>query len=155
MSILYRISVFTFLIIFLTSCFDYEEVQFKGMQGFNIEERTEDNITVRLDIKVDNPNTYNIKIKKSNLDLYLNKKYLGKAKIKKSVTLKKKQIDTYPVYIKTSGKDLMKSAMGNIGSLLSGKVNLGVKGDLKASVYGISKKFPVEMEEDVSLKGMF
>lgn len=155
MRITLRIFTILFCALLLTSCFDYKDVEFKGMQDFGIEDRTDNNITVRVDLKVNNPNNYGIKVKKSTLDVYLNKKYVGKTKMKKSIKLKKNSEGVYPLYLKTSGRDLMKSAMGSIGSLLRGKVNLGIKGDVKASVYGVGKKFPVEMEESVNLKGMF
>ena len=155
MQLVFRISTLFFTLLVLNSCFDYKDVEFKGMQGFNIEDRTDDAITIRVDMKVNNPNNYNIKVKKSTLDVYLNNKYVGKTKMKKSVVLKKKREGVYPVYLKTTGKDLMKSAMGSLGSLLSGQINLGVKGDVKAGAYGISKKFPIDVTQNVSLKGMF
>mgnify|MGYP005999535615 CR=1 FL=1 len=155
MKFVQKLSILLFCSLVLSSCFEYEDVNFKGMQGFNIEERTDDHILLRIDLKVDNPNKYNIKIKKSALDIYLNGKFVGKTKMKKKIVLKKKTEDVYPVYLKTSGQDILKGAMTSLGSLLGGKINIGLKGDVKASVYGVGKKFPIDEEESVSLGGMF
>ena len=144
------LSVFT-----LTSCFDYEDVEFKGMEGFNIEERNENNLTVRLDMKVDNPNDYNITVKKSTLDIYLNGKYVGKTKMQNPIKLKKRKEGIYPVYLKTNGSDLMKVGLGSLGGLMGGNLKVRLKGDVKAKAYGIGKTFPIDVEEPVSLKGIF
>ena len=85
---LLRIGLITlFSIVFLTSCFDYEDVEFKGVQNIGLEGRSGGNITVRIDMKVNNPNNYNIKIKKSSLDVFVNGSKVGKTKMKNSIIL--------------------------------------------------------------------
>ncbi len=139
--------------VLLTSCFDYEDVEFKGMEGFKIEDRTADNIKVRLDLRVENPNTYNIKIKKSTLDVYINGKYLGEAKMMNDIKLKKKTEDVYPIYMKTDGRKVLQTALGSLGSIFGGgNITVRIKGDIKAKVYGIGKTFPIDVEEPVSMK---
>ena len=44
-----------FSIVFLTSCFDYEDVEFKGVQNFGLEGREGGNITVRIDYEGEQP----------------------------------------------------------------------------------------------------
>jgi hypothetical protein len=138
---LLRIGLITlFSIVFLTSCFDYEDVEFKGVQNIGLEGRSGGNITVRIDMKVNNPNNYNIKIKKSSLD---------------DVVLKKNHQDVYPLYLTFSEKELKSSALASIGSLLTGRMKVRIKGNIKAKVYGIGKKFPIDVEEPVNLSSLF
>jgi len=153
---LLRIGIITlFSIVFLTSCFDYEDVDFRGVQNVGIEDRSGGNITVRIDMKVNNPNNYNIKIKKSALDVFVNGSKIGKTKMKKSIVLKKNTEDVYPLYLTLNEKDLRGSAIASIGSILSGSMKIRIKGDIKAKVYGIGKKFPIDIEEPVNLGSMF
>ncbi len=65
-------------IVSLSSCFEYEDVDFKGIQDFSLADRTKENILIRLDLKVNNPNTYNITIKPTTLDVFINGKNAGK-----------------------------------------------------------------------------
>lgn len=141
--------------VLFTSCFDYEDVDFKGVENFGLEEKSADNIVIRLDLRVKNPNNYNIKIKKSTLDIFVNGKKAGKTKMKNDIVLKKNEEGVYPIYLVTNGKELMSSTMGSLGSLLSGSMKVRIKGNVKAKVYGIGKKFPIDVEEPVNLSSMF
>jgi LEA14-like dessication related protein len=153
---LLRIGLITlFSIVFLTSCFDYEDVEFKGVQNIGLEGRSGGNITVRIDMKVSNPNNYNIKIKKSSLDVFVNSSKVGKTKMKNDVVLKKNHQDVYPLYLTFSEKELKSSALASIGSLLTGRMKVRIKGNIKAKVYGIGKKFPIDVEEPVNLSSLF
>ena len=144
-----------FSIVFLTSCFDYEDVEFKGVQNIDLEGRAGGNITVRIDMKVNNPNNYNIKIKKSSLDVFINGSKVGKTKIKNDIVLKKNRQDVYSMYLTLGEKELKGSALSSIGSLLTGSMKVRIKGDIKAKVYGVGKKFPIDVEEPVSLRSLF
>ena len=153
---LLRIGLITlFSIVFLTSCFDYEEVEFKGVKNIGLEGRSGGNITVRIDMKVNNPNNYNIKIKKSSLDVFVNGSKVGKTKMKNDVVLKKNRQDVYSMYLTLGEKELKGSALSSIGSLLTGSMKVRIKGDIKAKVYGVGKKFPIDVEEPVNLGSIF
>ncbi len=153
---LLRIGIITlFSIVFLTSCFDYEDVEFKGVQNIGLEGRSGGNITVRIDMKVNNPNNYNIKIKKSSLDVFVNGSKIGKTKIKNDITLKKNRQDVYSLYLALNEKELKGSALSSIGSLLRGSMKVRIKGNIKAKVYGFGKKFPIDVEEPVNLGSVF
>jgi len=153
---LLRIGLITlFSIVFLTSCFDYEDVEFKGVQNIGLEGRSGGNITVRIDMKVKNPNNYNIKIKKSSLDVFVNGSKIGKTKIKNNIVLKKNHQEVYPLFLTLSEKELKGSALSSIGSLLRGSMKVRIKGNIKAKVYGFGKKFPIDVEQPVNLGSIF
>lgn len=151
-----RIGIITLIsFVFLTSCFDYEDVEFKGVQNVGIEGRSEGNITLRIDMKVNNPNNYNIKIKKSALDVYVNGSRVGRTKMKNNIVLKKNYQEVYPLYLSLSEKELKSSALSTIGSFLKGSMKVRIKGDIKAKVYGVGKKFPIDIEEPVNFRSIF
>ncbi len=140
---------FTFL---FQGCLEYKEVNFKGVKDVNIQDRSSDKMKIEIAVLIDNPNTYNIKVKKSTLDVYLNGKYAGKTTLDQKVVIKKKSENVYYAVINVSTKDLMKAAMGSIGGLLKGTATVELKGKVKGSVYGISKSVDVDMKEEVNLK---
>ena len=71
-----------------------------------------------------------------------------------NIVLKKNTEDTYPLYLTLNEKELLGSALGSLGSLLKGSMKIRIKGDIKAKVYGIGKKFPIDVEESVNLGSM-
>jgi len=151
-----RIGIITLIsFVFLTSCFDYEDVEFRGVQNVGLEGRSEGNITLRIDMKVNNPNNYNIKIKKSALDVYVNGSKVGRTKMKNNIVLKKNYQEVYPLYLSLSEKELKSSALSTIGSFLKGSMKIRIKGDIKAKVYGVGKKFPIDIEEPVNFRSIF
>lgn len=151
MNRLLRFSWVILIALLFQSCFEYEDVDFKGMESYNVEEQNNDNILVRLDLRVNNPNKYNITIKKTKLDVSINGKKIGQTEMKNDIKLKKKTEAVYPVRLKMNRGDIMKGAMSSLGGLFGGSVKVGVKGNVKAKAYGIGKKFPLEFEQPVNL----
>jgi len=150
--IIKKILIYTSILVFFNSCFEYEEVDFKGIQNFKLENKSAENLLMRLDIKVNNPNTYNITIKPTTLDIFVNGKFAGKTKMKDKIILKKNTTAVYPLYMQAKTKDIMNSIPVSLGALLSGKVKMGIKGNVKAKAYGVGKKFYINEEETVYLK---
>jgi len=151
-NIILKASLFISVAILFSGCLEYEDVDFKGIQNFKLEEKTSENLVMRLDLKVDNPNKYNITIAPSDLDIYVNGKLAGKTKMREKVVLKKETTGVYPLYMKAKTKDIMSALPMSLGSLLSGKIKLGIKGKVKAKAYGVGKKFAIDEEETVYLK---
>lgn len=150
----FRIFVLLGMVVTLQGCFDYEEVQFRGVQDVSVVERTDDVVKLKIDVKVDNPNKFNIKVKKSTMDIYINDKYVGKTHLDDKLVIKKNSEEVYGVVLRANPKDILKAAMGSLGGLLKGSVAVRLTGDVKGSVYGISKKVAVDVEEDINLKDL-
>ena len=150
----FKVFILLGVMISLQGCFDYEDVDFKGVKNVSILERTEDVVKLQIDVLVDNPNNFKIKVKKSTMNIYINDKYVGKTQLDEKVVIQKETEDVYGIVLNADPRDLVKAAMGSLGGLLKGKVTVKLKGDVKGSVYGISRKVPVEVEESIDLKDL-
>ena len=109
----------------------------------------------KVGLSIDNPNPYNIKIKPSNLDIYVNDKYAGKAKITDKIVIKKKVSGVYYTYITTNGKDILKAVGGSIKVLFGGNIKVRLKGKVKGGAYGITKAIDVDFTESISARDFF
>ena len=138
------LSIFLF-----TSCFEYEDVEFLGIDDYTIDKVNTEEVNITLKMKVKNPNNYNIKIKKSSFDIFLNGKELGKTKMKDDIKLAKNSTDVYEVVFESSLKELSKGIFSSLGMLLGGTSKLRIKGEVKAKAFGIGKKFDVDFTEDI------
>lgn len=135
----------------LTSCFDYEEVKFKGIEKLELAGQEEHKIKLNLLMRIENLNKFNIIIKKTDLDIYLNDNYLGKTTTDQKIKILKKKEAVYPVSISLKGKDVLKNTLGSLSKILGGPMKLGIKGKVTGKIYGISKTIDVDFSENVKL----
>lgn len=141
---------FLYLVLFvfmLASC-EFEQIQFKGIEDFKMPKIDDKEILLDLAFKVNNPNKFKIKVKPSNVDLFISDSKLGTVYLDDKVVFKKKAEGVY----KTSLR--LKLADGIFFELmkLMGKkeIPLRIKGKVKGSVYGISKKMDIDRIQTIS-----
>lgn len=145
------------LLFFGVSC-KIQEPEFKGVNDFSVGSLDSDKIEITINVKLNNPNNFKIKVIKANMDLLVGGNEAGVAKLEEKVIIKKKAEDNYDIIISTDKDKLMSAGMkAIIPSLASGKVSVKVKGWVKGRVWGIGKKIDVEFKENVDidmLKGL-
>jgi LEA14-like dessication related protein len=151
----YQHIIVAFLSVFLfTSCLEYKDVEFLGIDDYKIDKVSGDIVQITLKMKIENPNTYNIKVKKSTFDLYLNGKMLGKAQMKDDMKLLKKSTEVHDVVFESSYQELSKGLFSSLGMLLGGTAKLRIRGKVKAKAFGIGKKFDVDFVEDIKISDL-
>lgn len=138
----------------ISSCETYEEVVFNHISRVRLVEMKGENLILGIDANLTNPNGYNIKIKRSKFNLSVNGKHLGKTSTTNKITLKKNATDTYELLFTVSKKELMNSALKDIGLLFGKKPVLKIEGKVKAGAFGLSKKFPVSHEQPVDARDL-
>ncbi len=158
--IIYKLTAYTFLsllIFSLNSCFTYQDLTIGGVDNVKIDKFNKEEIKLTLFVKINNPNNYKIKVKKSIFDLFVAGKEIGKVKMKEDVVIDKEKEKQYEIALSTTMKDASSSALNALGSaIFSGKVKIRVKGKAKAKVMFIGKKFDVDFQDEIPLgKGMF
>ncbi|MEZ4937487.1 MAG: LEA type 2 family protein [Crocinitomicaceae bacterium] len=151
---------FIILIFFLCSCMTYQDVQFQGVSNFKVDKIDKEQVKLKFDARINNPNNYNITVRANNVDLGVNGKSLAKGDVGKKVVIKKNASDAYPVEVTVKFKDLMSGLGSSLVNMFGGgSINLEIKGNAKVSAKGLSKKFPLEFEypvnpSDLNLGGM-
>lgn len=130
------------LVFLLNSCFDFKEVQFKGIEGVKMPKMDDREILVDLTLKLENPNNFKVRIKPSAIDVFIEDKMMGTVFLDKKVVLKKKQENLYSTQLRVKLED------GALFSLLKyvtkKEVSVRFRGKVKGSVYGISKKIDID-----------
>lgn len=106
-----------------------------------------------MNVKIDNPNSFNIKIGKSDLTLYVMGNDAGKVELEETITLEKNAEQDYDITVLFDKEKLMNAAMASgLSILTSGKVTLRVRGWVKGKAYGFGKKVDVDFKESISTK---
>lgn len=137
-------------IFLLSSCFEVEELDFNGIDSVKLEKIEKKSLDLTLGVKVSNPNGFTIKVKSSDFEVYADDILLGRAKVDKKIKLIKKKEDTYavPIHIDLEDGVLLKF----IKFALKDKVKVRIKGFVKGSVLGISKKIAVDETNEIEGK---
>lgn len=136
----------------LTSCFKYEDVVMKEVTNVSVNSFSANQIEIKVDMRIINPNNYKISIVDSDLELFVKNKKVGTSKIKDKIELPKNSDQTHQIVVVTNVGDMIGSAIPVILSVLFDDiVDLQVKGEIKARAKSLSKSFPVDFKERVKL----
>ena len=141
-------------LISLLSCNAYKEVEMLGVQNYDLDNITNENVDLAITVKINNPNTYNIKIKKSTLDLYIENNKVGKAQMKEDIVLKKETNAEYTFIVTADYKELSSGVLKAApNAIFKSSIKLGAKGKVKAKAFGIvGKKFDLDLEDNINMK---
>jgi LEA14-like dessication related protein len=147
---------FLLLITFLASgCITYNEVEMHQINSVRVNEFGKGNMVFVFNVKLENPNKYNIKVKSADLKLYIGSADAGNALLMDKLVLRKKSLNDYDLRIETNTKQITKALAGSALNILINKnVPVKVKGYIKAKVFIFGKKFPVEFKENVDIKDL-
>ena len=136
---------------FISSC-KFTEPTFGDFTFKNIRPRDDGSYIIEVAVEVDNPNTYNIWVKKGNMDIEMNKQKMGTVKTIGKVVLKKQTKDTYTITAQAQ-LDPNSALVGMI--INGGNKPVTVKGTIKAGVFIIGKKFDIEFSDRLPSMSLF
>jgi LEA14-like dessication related protein len=136
----------------LHSCTLYKEVEVLEVHNVEVKEFSQELVEVEVELLVDNPNWYNIKIVKSDLDLLLNSKDIGTLQLAKKVVVPKKAKSIQKISVYTDYDDLKENFLKNVLTLLfARKTEFQATGYVKAKGLFIAKKVPVDVKQEIDL----
>jgi len=147
-----KYSCLLFIVLNLTSCIQYKEVQIVNVKDVGIKNITPKGIEIEVAMQIKNPNKYAISIVESDLLIFIKEKKIGTAAIKEKVKLGKKSNEIYRFTIQTKTEDLLSGIFPiMMGAITKKSLDLHVLGDIKAKAKGLSKKVPIDFRERVKL----
>ncbi len=147
-----KIIFVSFFAAIISSCANFEEPEFISTEGIKMGKIEARNISVTANIKVSNQNWFAIKIKPCNLDAYIENQYMGKIFLEKKVKMKPKSETILSLPLRA---ELADGAMITVLKYATkDKVDLHIKGKVKAGVWLISKKIDVDEIKSISGKNL-
>lgn len=149
---LYLLPLF-FAILTLSSCSIYEEVEMLGVEGYSFQKMEGNQSQASIVFRINNPNFYSIKLKKSSFEVFLDDKKLGDAVMAEEVVVLNKTEDDYTLKLLLNDKDLRQAAMPLLAKALFKKnIKLTVKGKAKCKVFGVlGKKIDINESKTLNL----
>ena len=145
-----------FLSLSLNSCIKYKDVNVLGVTDVKLQNVSLEKVEVLITLQVQNPNNYKISIVDGDLQVYVKGVKLGNAVIKNNVVLPKKSDMNHDILISGTPSQMSLASVPTLISLMgkNKSIPIKVKGEIKARAKGISKKFPVDFSDNVSVRAI-
>jgi len=142
----------TICLIALTSCGDFQDVTFSGIENVKVNKVSQQGLDVDITAKIKNPNKVAFTIYKSDLDATIAGMNVGKARITNNVKIKANSEEAYTFNVQSDFSKLSIGELPNLLSIATGRsIKVGLKGNLKVGKLLVKKKYPVDMVKTVPL----
>jgi LEA14-like dessication related protein len=141
------------LFVGLCSCNSIEPLSLTQVENVQVEDFQSGELTLKFKIKIKNPNFLKFRIKQEHLDLYLNGRELGQAMVKDVIVVRRKSEDFHEFYVKvTPVKMTVAGILGLVGLFKDKPLEISIKGDIRVSSFLYTRRYPVEIKENIDLK---
>lgn len=135
-----------------SSCLTYRQVEVMGVKDVSVKQFSTKGFSVDVALRISNPNSFKIKLVKSDLDIYIRGKKAGKARIDNKIVLKRHSRDVHQIRISGDYSKVASALGSGLLNLFSGRpVPLQIKGKITAKALMIRKTFPVDVKHSVKL----
>jgi LEA14-like dessication related protein len=135
----------------VSSC-TIQDVEYVKLNNYNINKASKTDATITLNVKLDNPNKFKIKITKANLAITVGGHDAGKVDLVEKITLRKKIEGDYDISIRVDPEKITKAALKDgISIMLTGKATVRVKGWVKGKAFGIGAKVDVDESHQIDV----
>jgi LEA14-like dessication related protein len=143
---------FIFCTLLFSSCGDFQEVTFSGIENVNIISLTQQGAEAEITARIKNPNNTSFTIYPTDLDVVLGGINAGKAHLAGRTKIKAHSEQNYTFRITSDFSKLSMSDMVRLGAIaVSRNVKVSIKGNLKVGKLFVKKSYPVEMTQSVPL----
>ena len=144
--------LFVAWLLILSACSIYKEPQFKELSGYKLTKIDGNEIHFNVEGIISNPNWYALKMKKSSLDVFIENKKFGVLQLEDKLKIKSKRDNnlSVPITLILEPGSMVKM----MGWAVRDSISIEIKGPLKAGVFFIYHKFPVQFTQSISSKNI-
>ncbi|MEX2596311.1 MAG: LEA type 2 family protein [Salibacteraceae bacterium] len=148
-------SSFIWLLTFLsalTSC-ELKDVEMLGVENVRLDKMSAGKIDGTIDLVLNNPNGFSIKVKSADLTVKSGNVKLGKANLRKSFKIDANESKTYPVEVSGDLQNALAGGLMGLAGMLSGqKPKLTIEGEIKVGNFFFTRKVPISIETNIPLE---
>ncbi len=150
-----QFSILMLIAVCLTSCFSYEEVEIKDIKSVKLKEFSAEGLIVESEIKLYNPNGFDIKVVNSDFDVYVKGSKICKSRIDNKISIPKESEEYHTLIFKSEYKDLADGALPKLIAITAmgeEEIDFKVDGFITGKAYLFKKKVEISHEGKVPLK---
>ncbi len=146
---LYRLSFLFIIVLSLSSCLKYEEVKITNIKYVKLVEFSKKGLIVESEIKIKNPNSFQLSMVDSEFDLYVKGSKLAKARVANTIKIPKNSEEYHTVVMKSEYEDFADGALVKMLGLTLGSSEI----DFKVDGYATGKAFFIKKKVHVTHAG--
>lgn len=137
--------------VLLQSC-TFDDVVVGKISGINVISASKEALEIEVNIPVKNPNNMGFTISKVNIDLAINGVEFGKVSQTKSVRVKPRSDEVYPILFQIRFKETFQGLPKLLSAVMLGKkVDIKAQGYIKARKFIFAKKFVIDEKTPVNI----
>ena len=133
----------TTLTLLLISCNSPKQLEYRAFKNFTVEKPGFASTTLKMDLVYYNPNNFGMQLNKTDLDIFINNNYLGKATQVIQIDIPRVAEFTVPITMDVDMRNLLKNGFV---TLLNSEVLIKVTGTIRVGKLNVFKSFPVNYE---------
>ena len=127
----------------LLSCSSPKELIYRDFKNFSIERLGYTSTTVKMDLIYNNPNSFGLQLKRTDLDIYINNTFLGHTYQDTLIRIPRNNDFILPIKFDVDMKNILKNALN---TAWGNEVTLRVTGTLKVGKANVFMSMPVNYE---------
>ncbi len=140
-------------IFLLSSCGNFQEVTFNGIQLLKIVKLSQQGAEVEITTQINNPNTIALTIYPTNLDVTLGGLNAGEMHLTECIRIKAKSKHIYTFTVKSDFSKISERDLPKLITMaLSRNVTVGLKGNINVGKLFVKRKFPVDFMQNVPIE---
>ena len=127
----------------IISCSAPKDLVYKDFTKLSVEKMGFSSSAVRMDLIYNNPNSFGLQLKRTELDIYLDSTFLGHTSQEFQITIPRKSDFSLPIRVEVDMKNIFKNAWN---TLINKEVLVTVTGRITIGKLNVFKSFPVKYE---------
>lgn len=130
--------------IVFTGCKKPQALQYIDFQHFRVSEIVKGKSDISADLKFYNPNPYKLRLKRAEMNFYVNDQYFGHSVLDTLMIIPR--LDTFTVPVAVKDVELKKVLLNGLGALLTKEYSVKLDGAAKIGKAGVYFTFPLRYE---------
>ena len=145
------LSYFLFCLL-MASCATFEQPELISYEAFKMGKMDAKQVSFSLSVKLKNPNSYALKVKKTSLNLSVDNGKIGMLALGKTIKFprKKETVVEIPMNLSLEKGALMRMLTFS----MQDSIRLNLEGDVRGGALFFTKKFPLSFSKSISPKAL-
>ncbi len=141
--IMKKVSYIALFILIISACRQPKDLVYQGIENFKLQKVGLAGTNMSIDIRMYNPNSYSLKLKKADVDVFINDTRVGKMTVDGKYTINRLDTFVLPVLLTVDMKNVLPNALQ---LLFNSNVNVKLTGTIKAGRHGAFLSVPINYE---------
>jgi len=125
------------------ACRQPKELIYQNVENFSMKQASNNKALLAMDIRLYNPNSYSMRLKSADVDVFMNGNHAGKMNARNQCVLPARDTFSLPVTLEVELKNILPNVLQ---LLMNSDVDIKLDGKIRAGRHGVFLTIPVNYE---------